>query len=221
MAARGHEVTDLSHISLTGRPLIISDVDDVILQFIAPFERFLEARGLKFLPRSFRLTGNIVGVDDGIAVDETVIKRSLHDFFAEQHVWQQPFEHVMETLPALAEEVDIVFLTAMPPKFADARRAHLRKIGLPYPVVATEAAKGPIAAAIRDTHVSPVVFVDDMAHNLASVAAHLPDCLLISLAPPSAVHALAPRPPEAARVAKHWTEAAAIINDHIRPPKVA
>lgn len=221
MAEREPDVTDLSHIRLTGRPLIISDVDDVILQFIAPFERFLEARGLKFLPRSFRLTGNIVGIEDGVPVEEAVVKQSLHDFFAEQHVWQQPFEHVLDTLPVLAQEVDIVFLTAMPPQFADARRAHLKKLGLPYPVVAAEKAKGPIAAAIRNTHVSPVVFVDDMAHNLSSVAEHLPDCLLISLAPPSAVHALAPRPPEVARIVSHWLEAADLIGDHIRPPKVA
>ena len=69
-----------------------------------------------------------------------------------------------------------------------------------------------IASMVRDRHTSPVVFVDDMAHNLASVSDHLPDCLLLSLAPPSAVHAMAPKPPEAARVVRDWAEATPIIS---------
>lgn len=208
------ELTDLSHIRLTGRPLIISDVDDVILQFIAPFEQFLNARALKFLPRSFKLTGNIIGIDDEQPVGELAVRQALHDFFAEQHLWQTVFEHVTDVLPELAHEADIVFLTAMPPQFAAARRAHLDTLGLTYPLVAVDTAKGPVAARIRDRHTGPVVFVDDMAHNLASVAQHIPDCLLLSLAPPSAVHALAPRPPENARIVPNWLEARELIKSH-------
>lgn len=207
-------MTDLSHIRLTGRPLIISDVDDVILEFIEPYQRFLNNRGLTFLPRSFRLTGNVVRTTDETPVTEEVVKQSLHDFFEEQHVWQRPFEHVLTALPALAQEADIVFLTAMPPKFTAARRLHLDALGLDFPMVAVETAKGPIASMIRDRHTAPVVFIDDMAHNLASVAEHLPDCLLLSLAPPSAVHALGPRPPETARIVRDWAEASPIIRTH-------
>jgi hypothetical protein len=208
------EPTDLSHIRLTGRPLIISDVDDVVLQFIAPFEQFLGSRGLKFLPRSFKLTGNIVGLEDDMPIDENAVRQALHDFFDEQHLWQKPFEHVAAALPDLAREADIVFLTAMPPKFAAARRRHLDALGLDFPLVAVESAKGPMAARIRERHTAPVVFVDDMAHNLASVAESLPDCLLLSLAPPSAVHALAPRPPRTAHAVRNWVEAADIIKRH-------
>ncbi|HWU63169.1 MAG TPA: hypothetical protein VN112_14220 [Ensifer sp.] len=207
-------MTDISHIRLTGRPLIISDVDDVILEFIDPYQRFLNARQLKFLPRSFRLTGNVVRIDDESPVSEEVVQQSLHDFFDEQHVWQTPFQHVMTALPELAEEADIVFLTAMPPKFTSKRRLLLDELGLRFPMVAVETAKGPIASMIRDRHIAPVVFVDDMAHNLTSVAEHLPDCLLLSLAPPSAVHAMAPKPPEAARVVRDWEEATPIIKAH-------
>ena len=207
-------MTDISHIRLTGRPLIISDVDDVILEFIEPYQRFLNARGLKFLPRSFRLTANVVRVDDETPVTEEEVQKSLHDFFDEQHAWQTPFEHVMTALPALAEEADVVFLTAMPPRFTTKRRLFLDELGLHFPMVAVETAKGPIASMIRDQHTAPVVFVDDMAHNLASVAEHLPDCLLLSLAPPSAVHAMAPKPPETARVVRDWADAAPIIRTH-------
>lgn len=207
-------MTDLSHIRLTGRPLIISDVDDVILEFIEPYERFLQSRGLKFVPRSFRLTGNIVRLEDETPVSEEDVRQSLHDFFEEQHIWQKPFEHVLTALPLLAEEADIVFLTAMPPRFTAARRLHLDALGLNFPMVAAETAKGPIASMIRAEQTAPVVFVDDMSHNLASVSEHIPDCLLLSLAPPSAVHAMGPKPPEAARIVRDWAEASPIIRTH-------
>lgn len=125
-------MTDISHIRLTGRPLIISDVDDVILEFIEPYERFLDARGLKFLPRSFRLTGNVVRLDDETPVSEAVVKQSLHDFFDEQQAWQKPFAHAMTALPALAEEADIVFLTAMPPKFTEKTTPASRRAGADF-----------------------------------------------------------------------------------------
>lgn len=214
MAAREREVTDLSHIKLTGRPLIISDVDDVVLQFIEPFQRFLGGRGLQFLPRSFRLTGNVIRVEDQLAVDEVEVRQALHDFFAEQHIWQTPFEHALAALEALSKEADIVFLTAMPPQFAAARRLHLDALGLPFPLVAVETAKGPVAARIRDRHTAPAVFADDMSHNLVSVSEHLPDCLLLSLAPPSEVHALAPPPPERAHKVRNWAEASNLIVTH-------
>ncbi|NKF32532.1 hypothetical protein HER21_39585, partial [Pseudomonas sp. BGM005] len=56
---------DISHIRLGERPLVVCDVDDVVLQFIDPFQLFLQSLGHELLPRSFRLHGNIVSTADG------------------------------------------------------------------------------------------------------------------------------------------------------------
>jgi hypothetical protein len=214
MAELEPEMSDISHVTLTGRPLIVSDVDDVVLQFIAPFEFFLEAQGLKFIPRSFRLAGNIVRTSDMEAVEDTEIKRLLHAFFESQDEHQSLFEHALTTLTELAKEADIIFLTAMPPQFADLRRKHLADLGLPFPLIATEKEKGPVLASLATALSAPVVFVDDMAHNLASVEKHLPHCLLLNLFPQSEVHRLAPRPPQAAFPVNNWPEAAVEIRKH-------
>lgn len=217
MAEQVPDMPDISHISLSGRPLIISDVDDVILEFVAPYQKFLESRAMKFIPRSFKLLGNIVMIEDEVPVDEAAIQKSLHDFFSEQHIWQQPFEHVLATLGTLSREADIVFLTAMPPQYAEVRRKHLDALGLPFPMIATEAAKGPVAARLHGVAgMAPAAFVDDMAHNLVSVAEHIPDCLLISLAPPSEVHGMAPPAPDAAVKAANWFEASGHIRNHFK-----
>ena len=205
---------DISHISLTGRPLIISDVDDVVLEFVEPFGRFLLSEGLRFIPKSFHLSGNIVHIDNEKPVADSEIKSLLANFFDQQQHWQTPFEHALSALEELSREADIVFLTAMPPQFAATRRNHLTSLGLPYPMIATESAKGPVVARVSVMTNAPVVFVDDMAHNLASVAEHLPACLLLSLVPPSEVHKMAPKPPETARIAANWREASLLIKDH-------
>lgn len=75
---------DVSHIRLQERPLIVCDVDDVVLHFFAPFLTFIEAEGHEFLPRSFRLTGNIVSKANGSALEEKDVHRLIGAFFEAQ-----------------------------------------------------------------------------------------------------------------------------------------
>ncbi|MCO6186016.1 hypothetical protein [Rhizobium sp. L1K21] len=204
----------LESVTLSGRPVIISDVDDVVLSFIDPFQRFLEANALRFLPRSFRLTGNIVRASNEEAIDELAVRKMLHDFFEAQADWQLPFDDAPATLELLAKDADVIFLTAMPPGFLNQRRALLDTLGFHYPLVATLEPKGLVAARIMGASPSKSVFIDDMAHNVISVGDHLPDCLLIHMPPDSPVHAMAPKADNGAVIARSWTEAKTHIIGH-------
>ena len=57
------DVLSLDHVILSNRPLVVCDIDEVVLEFLTPFRNFLRASGLDLLPRSFRLHGNIVVLD--------------------------------------------------------------------------------------------------------------------------------------------------------------
>ncbi|WP_455854457.1 hypothetical protein [Ensifer canadensis] len=81
----------------------------------------------------------------------------------------------------MSKQADIVFLTAMPPRHAAARRALLDRLDLPYPLLASEEPKGPIVQRLHAGRALPVVFIDDIARNLQSVQEHAPSCLLINL----------------------------------------
>ncbi len=183
---------DISHVILGGRPVIVCDVDDVVLKFIEPFERFLNAQSLRFVPRSFRLNGNIERYDSGKAIDDSQIGTLLQNFFEAQQEWQTPVEAALSALVELQEHAEIVFLTAMPPEFYPHRRALLDEYGLHYPMVATQKPKGPVAARILNGSGVKCAFIDDMAHNVDSVAEHLPDCLAIHMPPDYEVHRMAP-----------------------------
>ncbi|WP_077961549.1 hypothetical protein [Ensifer adhaerens] len=203
-------------IALGNRPLIVSDIDDVVLEFVNPFKAFLESCGHVLVPRSFRLTGNIITQADEQPVAQAEVKILLDAFYGSQDRWQTPAAGVVETLAALSGEADIVFLTAMPPQHAAVRRALLDQLGLPYPLLATEEPKGPIVQKLHGSRTVPLVFIDDMLRNLRSVKDHAPSCLPINLMVESEFKALAPELDADIRAVADWPEAAAAIRAHFR-----
>jgi hypothetical protein len=46
-----------------------ADIDEVVLEFVAPFMAFLESHGHEYRPTSFRLTGNVYFKETGQPVD--------------------------------------------------------------------------------------------------------------------------------------------------------
>ena len=208
------EITDLSHVRLGDRPLVVCDVDDVVLQFAAPFQDFLRGEGNELLPRSFRLTGNIVSTATQVALEAEDVRRLIETFFELQENWQLPFELVVRTLASLAGHSDVVFLTAMPPRYREQRRRLLDKLDLPYPMIASEEPKGPIMHRLHASRPLPSVFIDDMAHNLHSVRDHLPQSLVLHMMPDSPLHQHAPKPENVPR-ATDWAHAAELIHAHI------
>ena len=209
------EILDLSHLSLKDRPLIVCDVDDVVLQFFAPFEDYLKKDGLELLPRSFRLTGNIVSVGTEIAIEDTAVKQLIGSFFESQEEWQTPFDQALDTLNALGAEADVLFLTAMPPRYSEPRRRLLDRLGFDFPLVATEEPKGPVMRRIHGERPLPSVFIDDMAHNLHSVRDHVDNCLVLHMMPDSPLHLLAPKPDDGIVRAMGWAQAGDLIRTHI------
>ena len=207
---------DLDHIRLGARPLLVCDIDEVVLEFITPFRDFLRSRGVDLLPRSFRLHGNIVLTADGSPIAHADVSDLIEDFFGCQDLWQKPAEMAVETLHALSEQLDIIFLTAMPPRHEALRRAMLDRFDLRFPLIATEDAKGPVVDRLHDRRALPVIFLDDMVRNHLSVRDHVPDCLLVSLMANADFRALAPPLTETIRDAAGWDEAHAIIRDHCR-----
>jgi hypothetical protein len=206
-------LTDLEHIKLADRPLVVCDVDDVVLQFATPFEAFLTERDLRLLPRSFKLTGNIVDAAETV-LDALAVRNLIHDFFVEQERWQTPFAEAVDSLHVLAQEADLVFLTAMPPRHAEVRRRLLDRLTLSYPMISSEDPKGPIVASLHGGRSLPVAFVDDMLGNLSSVGDHVRDCALIYLPPDVPIFRFAPEPEAHVLRAQDWAEARRLIEAH-------
>lgn len=216
-----NDMPTFDHVALGDRPLVICDVDDVVLEFLRPFEAYLAASGSKLLPRTFRLHGNIISLETEAALQDQAVTQLIEDFFDAQERWQTPFAQAVDTLHALDKDFDVVFLTAMPPRFAEQRRRLLDQLQLRFPMIATETPKGPVVKAMHGDRPLPLAFIDDMAHNLHSVGQHMQDCLLIHMMPDSEIHRLAPKPEGTVQRAADWPHAGEILNAHFKQPKKA
>lgn len=197
----------IEELASDGRPLLVLDVDDVVLEFIRPFPRFLETRGFGLTMASFRLTGNIAETATGRLVEQPQVTALLDEFFDGQAEWQTLTEGASEALASFAGKVEIVLLTAMFHRHRATRRAHLDALGLPYPLLTTEMAKGPAVAKLRGATGRPVAFVDDQPNNLLSVAEALPDAHLFHLMADNSLRAFLPPVPGHVTTVEDWREA--------------
>lgn len=198
------QIEELSH---DPRPLLVVDVDEVVLDFVDPFVRFLDSEGFGFATSSFRLTGNVIDKASGEKVPPNRTGELLDAFFAAQAAWQIPATGVVDALARLSDRIEIVMLTAMPHRHHRVRRGLLDNLGIPFPLLTTEMAKGPAIARLRGEGNRPVAFVDDLPPNLLSVRDSVGDAHLFHLMANAAMRALLPPLPEGIRPLADWAEA--------------
>lgn len=198
----------IAELSRDARPLVVLDVDEVVLEFIDPFIGFLGSNGLRFDTASFRLHGNISEVATGAVVEAERVTTLIDGFFAVQADWQTAAAGAAEAVAKLAGAAEIVMLTAMPHRHRATRRAHLDRLGFPYPLLTTEAEKGPALKRLRGDHPRPVAFVDDIPRNLLSVRAALADAHLFHIMAHAEMRKLMPPLPDGIVTAADWRDAA-------------
>lgn len=201
----------IEELAADDRPLLVLDVDDVVLEFIRPFPNFLKARGFDLTFASFRLTGNIAETESGRLVEQPEVTALLDEFFHTQADWQSITDGAATALAGLGDRAEIIMLTAMPHKHRATRRAHLDALGLNYPLLTTEMAKGPAVAKLRGKKGRPVAFVDDQPPNLISARNSVDDAHLFHLMADNSLRAFLPPMPEDIIVVQDWHEAAPLI----------
>ncbi|TIU91285.1 MAG: hypothetical protein E5W04_37490, partial [Mesorhizobium sp.] len=84
----------------------------------------------------------------------------------------------------------------------------LDALGLIYPLLTTEMAKGPAIAKLRGAKGRPVAFVDDQPANLASARKSVTDAHLFHLMADNSLRAFLPPTPDDIISVDNWREAA-------------
>ena len=169
----------IAELRLTGRPLVICDVDEVVVHFTRDFESYLGERRLWLDTSSFALNGNIRGVEGGLSLPAPEVQALIESFFAERTLHLEPIDGAVESLLHFAETADVVMLTNLPHAAAEDRRRNLKAHGLSFPVITNSGPKGPAVKAIADLGGGPSVFIDDSPGFLASAREHAPEVHLI------------------------------------------
>lgn len=208
------EISDLKQ-QLSDRPTIICDVDEVVLEFLTPFRNFLKSQNLSLVANSFALNGNVISDKTNLAISNQQVSQMVDDLFANQIDWQTPVQGAAETLHLLSDISDIIFLTAMPPTHYGVRRTLLNSLNMPFPLISTEAAKGPLIKHLVDDRNHASFFIDDMINNHQSAIEHTPKTHNIHIMANDEFRAISPKVHPNTYEAKNWTEIKEFICDKI------
>lgn len=161
------------------KPLIICDVDEVVVHFIAGLERYLHRNELWLDPASFGLYGNVKRRDTGQAIEQDAFRDHLASFFDEEVHRLDAIQGAASALSVLAGDASVLMLTNLPDKYRQARSKNLESHGIPYPVITNQGPKGPAVRSLTTGFTAPVIFIDDIPSYLGSVNECCPDVHLV------------------------------------------
>src|SRR4029434_10214178 len=162
---------------MLGRPLLITDCDEVLLHKVAHFQDWLgEAHDIDFAFETGDFAGALTHRDSGEQVSKDRVWPLLTDFFRGEMHRQTLVPGALEALGRIGEVADIVILTNLGDEAHGWRVEQLAAHGIAHEVVCNQGGKGIPARSIIDRHESScAVFVDDLAVHHASVAKHAPE----------------------------------------------
>lgn len=166
-----------------GRPLIISDCDEVLLHMVAPFRDWLsEVHGIDFSMQDSDW-GNALSYQGGKGqVAPKEIWRLLNGFFDSEMHRQMPILGAVESMIRLGEHADVVVLTNLGDHHNAARTRQLADAGLPLRVFTNQGPKGPALKAILEEYQpSRAVFIDDLPQHHDSVSQLTPEVMRLHL----------------------------------------
>jgi hypothetical protein len=198
------------------KPLIISDADEVLVQFVEGLDQFLREQELYFDIVSFAITGNVKRLEDDAVIDDDRVQQLLTSFFKERTEYLPAVPGAPEALKALSARAQVIVVSNVPLGQREARIRGLRNVGIDYPVIANIGLKGATISHITQDMQAPVYFLDDIPHNIASVAEHADHVHRIHfVADPRLARLIEPAEDCHQRI-DDWPTAQAYMEDHMQ-----
>jgi hypothetical protein len=161
------------------RPLIICDVDDVVVHFLRGFDALLARMDHVLEVNSFALGGNILHRESRKEMSSEAVSKLIDEYFVAHTEHMEAIDGAVDSLLSLSSKASVVMLTNLPHHARDKRIRNLQKHGLPFPVITNEGPKGPAIRNLADRTSGPVVFVDDSPGFVKSSFEHAPDVKIV------------------------------------------
>ena len=201
-----------------GRPLLISDCDEVILHFASHFAEWVEeAADLSFALDAPGFAGALRTRDGQIVPQERVWP--LLDLFFEQEMHRQNVvPGATEALVEIGRHADIVILTNIGDDYQANRVAQLEAFDIRHRVLCNQGGKGrPVLELIEEMRPSATVFVDDLSVHHESVAKHAPEVWRLHMIAEPRLAAHTPPSPHAHARIDEWSAALPWILQRLVP----
>jgi len=207
---------------MSGRPLLISDCDDVLLHFAPHFAEWVaEAHGYSF---SLDVPGFAGALRDetGAEVGRDRAWELLDAFFDREMHRQHLVAGALDALRTIGGEADIVILTNIGDQYRANRIAQLERFDIRHRVLCNQGGKGrPVVELIEELRPHAAVFVDDLAVHHESVAKHAPGVWRLHMVAEPRLAAITPPAPHAHARIDAWDEALPWILERLNQKEAA
>ncbi len=193
---------------MSGRPLLISDCDDVLLHFAPHFRDWVaEAHRLTFSLDVPAFAGALRDAN-GEEVSRERAFALLDLFFDREMHRQQLVAGALAALRTIGAVADIVILTNIGDQYRANRVAQLERFDIRHRVLCNQGGKGrPVVELIEELRPGATVFVDDLPVHHESVAKHAPGVWRLHMVAEPRLAAITPPAPHAHARIDAWDDA--------------
>ena len=207
---------------MSGRPLLISDCDDVLLHFAPHFRDWVaEAHGLTFSLDVPAFAGALRDAD-GEEVSRARAFALLDLFFDREMHRQQLVAGALAALRTIGAVADIVILTNIGDQYRANRIAQLERFDIRHRVLCNQGGKGrPVVELIEELRPGATLFVDDLPVHHESVAKHAPGVWRLHMIAEPRLAAITPPAPHAHARIDAWDEALPWISARLNQKEAA
>ncbi|MEA3039556.1 MAG: hypothetical protein QOE79_2069 [Sphingomonadales bacterium] len=193
---------------MSGRPLLVTDCDEVLLHMISHFADWVaETHGMSF---DITASGFREALRDlsGAPVEEERVWPLLSGFFDTEMHRQNLVPGASEALAEIGRVADIVILTNIGDDYEAGRVEQLGRFDIRHRVLCNRGGKGrPLLELIEEMRPSAALFVDDLAVHHESVAKHAPGVWRLHMIAEPRLAAHTPPAPHAHARIDDWAEA--------------
>jgi hypothetical protein len=202
---------------MSGRPLLISDCDEVLLHMVVPFRDWLdEAHHIHFDLVHGDWGEALRHKHDGTQVERGTVWTLLNGFFTTEMHRQKAIDGAVAAINRLSKIADVVILTNLMDHHNENRGAQLRAVGIDAPVYTNQGGKGDaLARIVAEYNPSVSLFVDDLDHQHESVAGELPHVWRLQFVGEPVLWPRVKASPSAHARIDRWAEAEAWIADKL------
>ena len=198
------------------KPLLITDADEVLLNFVSCFQEYLKKNNLWYDLSSYSLFGNIKDHSNN-AIENTQVSFHLENFFKTNARVITFAKDSIKYIKLLIEKLNfqIIVLTNIPYKYLEDRRICFKNNGLDLPMIAGSGPKGKIIKELISNHKDKNFFIDDLAPHIISSKDHADQVKTIHYISNKELSKLAITPDQADIRANSWKEIYTYIENEI------
>ena len=196
-------------------PLLISDADEVIFEFMESFEEYLLSNSMYFSYKSFKLNGNIYNQETKKPIDSANIPIIISNFFQEYAIKMPLIKGAKNILEKLSKVMNVIILSNIPKNYAADRIQCLKDNNMNYAFISNEGPKNIKCLELQKLTNKKVFFIDDLPNQISSVSNYCKNIITIHFLQNKKLLKIIPEVKDSDYNVNNWGSILKIIHNNI------